>query len=339
MRPVTDPVNNNAKTYSKVMLSGVLSKYQKQLPKRLDVIASKIIEHCLSYFVLGTCPNIIIRETTGESLNLKKLYIRDIDASAKVESFEIDGYPFEIKHIRIFSAESLPHRIHWCADRREVIAKHIEKIPNLISRLVAEDKEFSYSAYVSGVYLDQYVNPQRTNFIGFGIDEKSIFSGEVTWKGISAQVHDKIRNFLASYLEPIREEKMARVKNYISNSAPEYRNLWLSSQEDIDAAINPETTSENQIDLELYKIRQRRVLNNKSEAKKILIEKIENVKDTDEFLLRYEKVMEAVSDDGRADLARYIVQRRVILDLLEKSLKLQPTGKYCYEEVMPIISG
>jgi folate-binding Fe-S cluster repair protein YgfZ len=126
---------------------------------------------------------------------------------------------------------------------------------------------------------------------------------------------------------------MERVKNYISNSAPEYRNFWLNSQDEIDAAIDQETTSETQIDLELYKIRQRIVLNNKSEAKKILKEKIEDIKDTDKYLSRYEKVMKAVSDDGRADLARYIVQRRVILDLLEKSLQLQQTGKYCYEEV------
>jgi hypothetical protein len=52
------PVNNETETYSKVILRGYHNNYRKQCPKRLDVIASKIIEHCLSYFVLGTCPDI-----------------------------------------------------------------------------------------------------------------------------------------------------------------------------------------------------------------------------------------------------------------------------------------
>jgi hypothetical protein len=287
------------------------------------------------FWVLAlTFPDIIVKDSTGESLNLKSIYQRDIDASAKVEPFEVGGYPFEIKHIKIFSSEALPHRIHWCANQREVIAKQIDKIPNLSKRLIQAEKEFSYSAYISGIYLDQNVSPERTNFLGFGSDEANMYSEGVTWKGISDAVHDKIKLFLASYLEPIKEEKMGRIKSYISNSAPEYRQLWMSHQDEIDAAIDPETTSETQVDLELYKIRQKVVLNNKNEAKKLLDEAIEDIKNTDEYLSRYKKVMEAVSDDGKSDLARYIVQRRVILDLLEKSLGLQDTGKYCYEEIV-----
>lgn len=48
--PIFSMVEATIDTYSKVVLEGFKGKYQKACPKRLDVIASKIIEHCLSFF-------------------------------------------------------------------------------------------------------------------------------------------------------------------------------------------------------------------------------------------------------------------------------------------------
>lgn len=52
--------SNNSDCNTRVYLIGLKSKYQKECQKKLDVIAGKIIEHCLSYFLNQNCPQITI---------------------------------------------------------------------------------------------------------------------------------------------------------------------------------------------------------------------------------------------------------------------------------------
>ena len=44
-----------------VTLSGFKKQYRERCPKSLEILARNIIEHCLIYFLLDTCPRIVIR--------------------------------------------------------------------------------------------------------------------------------------------------------------------------------------------------------------------------------------------------------------------------------------
>ena len=327
-------IDSTTDSYTKITLDGFVEKYRSKCPKKLESIASKIIEHCLSYFVLGTCPQIVIQDSEN-IINLNSLFKETIDANAKVETFELSCYEFELKHIKIYSSEILPHRIHWCANGQEVVANPIGKIPNLSRRLTDQKgQEFSYSAYIFGPYLDANVNSERTNFHGFGADASTLTSSEISWKNISDKVHKIIKDFLEPYLEPIRQQKMESVRRFIEHEAPEYKRLWIQRQDDINEVVDPENMSEDKIDIELYKLRQRDVIKNKQEARQLITKKVEEITNLDEYMDKVEQVMQAISDDGQADLARYIVQRKVVIELLEKAMHLNDKGEYPYEEVI-----
>ena len=49
------------------------------------------------------------------------------------------------------------------------------------------------------------------------------------------------------------------------------------------------------------------------------------------------RLMESINDVGKANLAKYIVHRKVLITLLEKSLKRRDTGMYPIEEIHKII--
>lgn len=55
---------------TKVSLLGFYPKYQKQCPKRLETIATHLIENCLEYFIRADCPQIILHDDAEEPLDL-----------------------------------------------------------------------------------------------------------------------------------------------------------------------------------------------------------------------------------------------------------------------------
>jgi hypothetical protein len=46
-----------------VILEDFKSSSREKCPKSLDILARKIIEHCLIYFLSGKCPQIIIKDS------------------------------------------------------------------------------------------------------------------------------------------------------------------------------------------------------------------------------------------------------------------------------------
>ena len=79
-----------------VVLEWFKSPYRNRSPKSLDVLARKIIEHCLIYFLLGKCPRINIRDSLGELINLNQYYDSFIRDSLHQDHFHLDDDEFII---------------------------------------------------------------------------------------------------------------------------------------------------------------------------------------------------------------------------------------------------
>jgi hypothetical protein len=71
----------------------------------------------------------------------------------------------------------------------------------------------------------------------------------------------------------------------------------------------------------------------KEEGNKILEEK-KDIQNLEEYKVRYEKFLEEFNEVGKSDLARYIVHRRSVIDLLEKLLEKNDHDKFSDEEVL-----
>ena len=48
--------------------------YRDAVAYKLDSLAKKIIEHCLPYFILGACPQIVLKDNFGEKIPLNYFY-------------------------------------------------------------------------------------------------------------------------------------------------------------------------------------------------------------------------------------------------------------------------
>jgi len=235
-----------------VHLVGLKSEYQNVCPKKLSAIAIRMIEHCLSYFLRADCPRVLL--TDGEtSICLNEefdQYVMDHTVSGQ---FEITGRQFNILHLKLQSTEERVHGIHYCANNRDVMFEPLRsRIPNLSKKIKEDDgKSYWYLGYVSGDYLDQCVNSERTDF-EMPEENQLNFPDVITRNELSEAVTEQVKTHLADYLKKANQEKVKKIKSYVQDKAIEYRPL-LKHRPDVIESISPDI-SEDKIELELHKL-------------------------------------------------------------------------------------
>ncbi|MGG5210783.1 hypothetical protein ACQWU4_17790 [Chryseobacterium sp. MIQD13] len=106
-------------------------------------------------------------------------------------------------------------------------------------------------------------------------------------------------------------------------------NKYNHSFEDIAVAEN---TSDQDLDLKLYK----KLQDIEFESRKETIEVLNNSDEesADELKEKYSKLFEELSDINKSKLAQYVVHRKYIIQLFEKSLALNQSGKYELEDTV-----
>jgi hypothetical protein len=324
-------LTKETKRMTTVKLLEYKNPYSSKVPKSLIVIANKIVEHCLSFFILDKCPNIVLFDD-DDSINLNEYFKNHVDHNVTTDTFEINEFIFNIRHLKLSFAKD--HKVYLCANNRVVRDEKItNQIPGLPKRIITEDGEvFHYTAYVTSDFFDLNVNTERTDFVGYKNDASSIFTEEISWSYIFENIYAKASEYLSEYLFSIQQEKVEKITQYIMNEAPQYRRLLRNYPEKI-AKINPDAISnKNTLDLELYKIQQFDEMQNLIEVKSILDMKEEEITDIEIYQKKYDEVLQKVNDESKMDLAKYIVKRRTLLNLLEKSLQIQENGKYLFEK-------
>lgn len=303
--------------------------YADKTRKSLNHIGLKIIEHCLSYFLTENCPKVILKDDE-DILNLNDLFTEDINVNTKTDKYYVGDEEFKITHVKMYDTKKQDHRIHFCANNREVQTKKLDKIiPDATGFFKDGEKSFKYSAYISADLLDKNVSDDRTSF---KMNEKRILGEKISMKEIEEKTIDIINEYLKDYVEPIKIKKDQRIRNYICKEKPQYR-IILKYKEDALNKISPNIKDED-LEIELFKIKQEidRDLKEKSEIF-LKNNKPKDIKDLEEYKKSYQRYIEMENDRGKSSLAEYIAHRKVVLDLLENAINLsEETGKYPLEE-------
>jgi len=318
-----------------VHLFGLKSEYRDACPKKLNTIAIRMIEHCLSFFLRpDSCPRVLLTDSeTSICLNEEfDQYVMDYTVYGQ---FEIKGRQFNILHLKLQSTEERVHGIHYCADNRDVMFEPLHsRIPNLSKKIIKEDdgKSYWYLGYVSGDYLDQCVNSERTDF-DMPEENPLNFPDVIARNELSAAVTEQVKTHLAGYLKKINQEKVKKIKSYVQNKAIEYRPL-LKHKPDVIEAISPDVTEEDKIELELHKLQSDFEIELKKQGQDILSDKPKSTKDLPIYKKKLTTYIEKVNDVGRSKLANYIIHRRVILEILGNNLKYDKESKYELEEAI-----
>lgn len=319
-----------------VSLLGYGSNFAQRCPKGTRTLAGKLVEHCLEFFALGQAPRIVLQEETGEAVDLRVLFQDQLLLDSALRRFKIKGHEFAVRSLRIRASAATGHCISYCAHHRVVTedAKLARSIPNLPSTIPPKDGEGPsvYFGYVSSKFLDESVNSERTDFDVLERDESEdgVFD-LVRWNDIETAVVDAAKGYLEPFTSPVREQKIQVIERYVQTEGPQYRHLLQHRKDDIDA-LSPELDGPK-LDFELYRISKDFELDVRRNGHAILeAEEKGEVSDLEDHRRRFDRYLEESNDIGKANLAKYVIHRRAILNLFEDRLKRKEDGKFSLEE-------
>jgi len=96
-------------------------------------------------------------------------------------------------------------------------------------------------------------------------------------------------------------------------------------------AVTPDA-SDSEVDLHLFRGFQRIEFSLKEEGQQLLNSTTGEEENVDEYREKMKEYFEKVSKIKAADLARYVCQRKAILEFLKKQLSIADDGKYPKED-------
>lgn len=318
---------------TKITLCEFREDYQKNVPLSLVQVAREIVNHFLLYFIEANAPEIIVRNQNNLEVNCKQLFSTEFEKEIQKGTFQIAENIFTLYLTKSYKSQS--HKIHYCAHHRSVKEEGlINKIPDLGKNSIKDgDAQYYYQVYVVSDFLNEHVDTER---VGFNFpteeDEDDLkLTQEKTLSKIRNKSVEKIEELLFNYLTEVRETKINNYRPIINDELKQYRAVFNNRLEDV--KLLPPNLSKQKLDIELYKIESSWKIEVKEEGVKLLEEK-KDIQNLDEYKNRYEKFLKQFNEVGQIDLARYIVHRKTVIELLENFLNINASSKFKEEDMI-----
>lgn len=333
---------DNTTTGTLVRLVGFKEPYRSQFPRTSDQFIQRLVEHFLLVFIESDCPVVTLQD--GLQCSANEVFEKDFKASARKKTFKVKNKSFTLFGFQLATPRLSNHKLVYAANQRGVLSETLDKfVPNLSSRLPNPNgSTFVYLAIVQGNFLNAHVNSGRTDFdIGLTSDDdilanevtSSLLTDEIARADIRAECINHIQADLAGSIQSINDAKSDKVRGYIDQDAPQYKILMKHMGEFIDRlSANPGRT---EIETVLHQEIHNREVKLKQESTRILREADKTGADFAEIDQHLDDFIENYNELGVAALARYVGQRRLLLDHLERAInKREDTGRYPLERVV-----
>jgi len=331
--PPTAPATLSRESHPRtvVRLMGMRTPWKATCLQSLPLIGHRLIEHCLPFFLDPNCPSVSISDAE-ESIDLNKYFRENFEARASEHRFTLGGSDFRLRGLHLHGPHAKEHRLLYAANFREVTHENLERyLPNLQKTLTDDSGVFVYLGFLEGEYFDRSVYNERTAFVT--ASEGGDLFGDITIPAIRTAALPFIRADLEPFLTEIKTAKRATIDNYISQEAPQYRPLRRYLDEFIDDIPPGATGTALELALHEQLFEKQREL--KQESHELLAEATQESLKPDEYEAKLNDFIERSNELGKSSLAEYVAHRRVILEFLEKSLKVNlSTGKYPLEDVI-----
>ena len=317
-----DPLTDN-KTI--VALKECLSPYKKNLPKKGEVIATKIMQHCFIYLMSAKCPVIKVADE-DQTYNINEMFDERIKKESEKIEFKIGNENFSLLHTQIEDAAFGASKLYLYANDRMVQEVNLEKEIVDLDKNLFSAKGYYYAGILSGKFFDENVGTNRTSF---DISDTAEDGSEISMDDIISNVAENVQIYLADYLSEVKGKKEERVRSYIKDEAPQYGHLLKYMREDVEA-IKP-YLPDSKLDDELYKIK-RKFDNQLKKDNQDIIKTLEvGATSLDSYQEKFQKQFAKISEANKASLAEYVAHRKVILELLKKGIQSNDFGKYSKE--------
>lgn len=320
--------NDNKTT---VRLLNCLNPYAKAIPKRSLTIATRIIQHCLVYFISDNCPEINLIDEDVKC-NLNQIFKEKIQTEENSVSINVGNETFELLHVKSEETTVNGNKLYLCAHNRLVDTKELDKYITDLDREIFDKSGFWYIGVLRGKYLDDNVDMNRLSFnIPDGGPLDSL-ANIITMDQIMKAIIVEVSNFLKDYLQPIADNKMKRIKDYVIHQAPQFRHLLKYMPEEL-SKIKP-NLSEDKMDDELHRIKREFDRNTSKENAKLLSDLNKGVINSSEYIEKFGQQVEKINSANGAALAEYVAHRKVILDLMEFAIRQKDDGHFQKESFL-----
>ena len=307
------PVEVTSPPHTTVRLNPLHVTYEPRTRKSLEDVSIEIVEHFIAYLVTGSLPPLRIRDGAATQ-DIGELYRTSIGKHATSHRFVIKGNTFDATGIRFFLGNQA-HTGFLCGDKR--VAERIamgKRDPFFSRRFLDLDlKPYAFHVFVQSAYLDRIVHDDRD---GFRFPEPGTFEAAspdaVTKDEIADCVLEIAHDVLADEIMKLKAKNIETVASFVAKDAPQYRRLVTKQK---DAIANIHENDPVKLDQALRRIQFEGELKTRAEIS-ALMKKAEEVGDAgqDKWKQQSAEVLEKLSEEGKASLAAYIVQRKLILD-------------------------
>ena len=308
-----------------VTLKECLIPYKSNIPKKGEVIATKIMQHCFIYLMSSKCPVIKVIDEE-QTYNINEMFDECIKKESEKIELKIGNESFSLLHTQIEDATFGASKLYLYANDRMVQEINLEKEIVDLDKSLFSEKGYYYAGILEGEFLDKNVGTNRTSF---DILDTAEDESEISMEEIISNVVENVQIYLGDYLSDVKRKKEERVWSYIKDEAPQYRHLLEYMREDVEA-IKP-YLPDYKLDDELYKIKRKFDNQLKKDNSDIIKKLVCGAASLDSYKEKFQKQFVKISEANKASLAEYVAHRKVILELLEKGIQSDDFGKYSKE--------
>ena len=304
-----------------IALINLHQEYREATELTLKEIASKIIEHFATYFVIGAMPSVILRDEDGV-IDLNDYFEQEKFIETKEEEIVYNNTTFNIRHVFLNASVNAKHKIYICAQNRVVCSYDLLNIKDLPSTFTIDSKKAIYQCYVTGEFLDKDVNSERTYFSNVIFEEED---SDVPHFELAINLYEVVYNqvslFMMDYLEPMRSVKKDQIGRYIENNCPQYKFLTKYASNELENISYSVASNPEKLASELNRLANKLNYKNSQQVSKTLQDQGVNIK---------EKLLGLVlplSENLRSEFTDYVVKRKAIVEMYERLLALELSTK------------
>lgn len=303
-----------------VNLHPYFGEYARQIPKKSATIANRVLAHFISYFINISQPKITVIDGDSEI----DLFEQFTESTERDQDFQFEvalstGDSDFVLHCfllpkAISDDEKSTNALYLGANGRAVKRFDMDAVLGL----KAIDGKFAFLGYVESKALDAVVNETRTEF--------SLSEDEISEIVDTAKA--KARDFLAPELEQIRE-RQTKVVSALRVEHPRFLSV-AREPKDIVNSLHYATQSEEEIYIELSRKSLRSYKKRKSNFQKSVKKQLPDIH------AKAQEYVAGLKQESLASLAEYVMKRKLILEVFEKSLSFKDVEgeKSEYEDVL-----
>lgn len=353
-----EPIDGTSPCGTKVRLLAPKKERTRALDQTAKQLADKFLEHFLLYFTVIRGQSLtVVDDQVGETIIVGELYQEVIGDRHKVDVINIRGHQFDLHHLLVKPTVNRRNAINLCANRRLVTSDPVSELVPEVGRnaavTVPAQGSLRYHGYVTGAYLDEIADDERTGLkfapnvemAGDGEDADDAGPDLITTAGLKqedfegvskrelfAEIGERIRGHLSDFLMGVRQRKEKQLENFAASEQPQFRPFLDRAKKNLDRL--PARPTKKAIEIALYEAK----IDGRQEMEALVQKIIQESPAHKQVDVLHDGLVEQFAKAANAQnvsaLAEYVCARKAVLKVFAKNLGTNKDNVYELEKVI-----